>query len=136
MSLIVMGVVLGLYTICKCSTFMHKPVRVLCCQVSRGDLVTMMNTGKEYQLDEIGVLAPQKVAVSKAGCSHGILALLCSAWCPKVFCQLLIASHISMLHPYSVRQQKCPSLLSTYQALLQHLTTFVYSFTPTRLSPR
>lgn len=30
-------------------------------QVSRGDTVRMMNTGKEYQLDEIGVLAPGKV---------------------------------------------------------------------------
>jgi translation elongation factor EF-4 len=32
-------------------------------KVSRGDVVTMMNTGKEYQLDEIGVLAPHKVQV-------------------------------------------------------------------------
>lgn len=32
--------------------------------VCRGDTVVMMNTGKEYTLDEIGVLAPSKVAVS------------------------------------------------------------------------
>lgn len=29
--------------------------------MKKGDVVTMMNTGKEYQLDEIGVLAPGKV---------------------------------------------------------------------------
>jgi hypothetical protein len=34
--------------------------------VSKGEVVTMMNTGKEYQLDEIGVLAPHKVQVSRA----------------------------------------------------------------------
>ncbi len=33
--------------------------------VSKGDLVTMMNTNKEYQLDEIGVLAPGKVQVGR-----------------------------------------------------------------------
>jgi hypothetical protein len=32
-------------------------------QVSKGDTVVMMNTGKEYTLDEIGVLAPGKVQV-------------------------------------------------------------------------
>jgi GTP-binding protein LepA len=31
--------------------------------VSRGDTVVMMNTAKEYTLDEIGVLAPGKTAV-------------------------------------------------------------------------
>ncbi len=31
--------------------------------MSRGDLIQMMNTGKEYQLDEVGVLAPHKVQV-------------------------------------------------------------------------
>jgi len=31
--------------------------------MSKGDTVRMMNTGKEYVLDEIGVLAPHKIAV-------------------------------------------------------------------------
>ncbi len=31
--------------------------------VSKGDVVRMMNTGKEYQLDEVGVLAPHKIEV-------------------------------------------------------------------------
>jgi GTP-binding protein LepA len=31
--------------------------------MSKGDTVRMMNTGKEYVLDEIGVLAPHKVPV-------------------------------------------------------------------------
>ena len=31
--------------------------------VSKGDTVRMMNTGKEYTLDEIGVLAPHKIEV-------------------------------------------------------------------------
>ena len=31
--------------------------------ISKGDTVRMMNTGKEYQLDEVGVLAPHKVQV-------------------------------------------------------------------------
>jgi hypothetical protein len=38
--------------------------RVMDGSVSRGDTVVMMNTGKEYTLDEIGVLAPSKVPVS------------------------------------------------------------------------
>lgn len=33
-------------------------------KVSKGDTVVMMNTGKEYTLDEIGVLAPVKTPVS------------------------------------------------------------------------
>lgn len=33
-------------------------------QVSKGDTVLMMNTGKEYTLDEVGVLAPGKTQVS------------------------------------------------------------------------
>jgi hypothetical protein len=44
------------------------------CQVSRGDTVVMMNTGKEYTLDEIGVLAPGKVQVGQgltAWCGRG-----------------------------------------------------------------
>lgn len=43
--------------------------------VRRGDVVTMMNTGKEYQLDEIGVLAPGKVPVDTLYCGEvGYLA--------------------------------------------------------------
>jgi hypothetical protein len=34
-------------------------------QVSKGDTVVMMNTGKEYTLDEIGVLAPGKTQVRR-----------------------------------------------------------------------
>ena len=34
--------------------------------VRKGDTVVMMNTGKEYQLDEVGVLAPYKVEVGRA----------------------------------------------------------------------
>ena len=48
----------------------YDPYRGVVCQfrvmdgcVSKGDVVTMMNTGKEYQLDEIGVLAPTKIQV-------------------------------------------------------------------------
>lgn len=49
----------------------YDPYRGVVCQfrvmdgcVSKGDVVTMMNTGKEYQLDEIGVLAPTKIQVA------------------------------------------------------------------------
>ncbi|KAJ9510715.1 hypothetical protein QJQ45_027662 [Haematococcus lacustris] len=43
--------------------------------VSRGDTVVMMNTGKEYTLDEIGVLAPGKVQVDTLFCGEvGYLA--------------------------------------------------------------
>lgn len=48
----------------------YDPYRGVVCQfrvmdgsVSRGDTVVMMNTGKEYTLDEVGVLAPSKVSV-------------------------------------------------------------------------
>jgi GTP-binding protein LepA len=37
--------------------------RVVDGQVAKGDTVVMMNTGKEYTLDEIGVLAPVKTPV-------------------------------------------------------------------------
>ena len=40
--------------------------RVMDGKVSKGDMVTMMNTRKQYQLDEIGVLAPHKVEVRSA----------------------------------------------------------------------
>jgi translation elongation factor EF-4 len=39
------------------------PVRIAPLQVSKGDTVIMMNTGKEYTLDEVGVLAPGKTQV-------------------------------------------------------------------------
>lgn len=49
----------------------YDPYRGVVCQfrvmdgkVSKGDTVVMMNTGKEYALDEIGVLAPVKTPVS------------------------------------------------------------------------
>jgi hypothetical protein len=49
----------------------YDPYRGVVCQfrvvdgkVSKGDTVVMMNTGKEYTLDEIGVLAPVKTPVS------------------------------------------------------------------------
>jgi GTP-binding protein LepA len=43
--------------------------------ISKGDIVRMMNTGKEYQLDEIGVLAPHKVEVDTLYCGEvGYLA--------------------------------------------------------------
>lgn len=49
----------------------YDPYRGVVCQfrvmdgkVSKNDTVVMMNTGKEYTLDEIGVLAPHKVPVS------------------------------------------------------------------------
>lgn len=37
--------------------------RVVDGKVCKGDTVVMMNTGKEYTLDEIGVLAPVKIPV-------------------------------------------------------------------------
>ncbi|GLI58709.1 hypothetical protein VaNZ11_000460 [Volvox africanus] len=60
----------------------YDPYRGVVCQfkvmdgkVSRGDVVQMMNTGKEYQLDEIGVLAPHKVQVDTLYCGEvGYLA--------------------------------------------------------------
>lgn len=60
----------------------YDPYRGVVCQfrvmdgvVSRGDVVKMMNTGKEYQLDEIGVLAPYKVPVDSLYCGEvGYLA--------------------------------------------------------------
>eukprot|EP00195_Chlamydomonas_chlamydogama_P015474 CAMPEP_0202898806 /NCGR_PEP_ID=MMETSP1392-20130828/7226_1 /ASSEMBLY_ACC=CAM_ASM_000868 /TAXON_ID=225041 /ORGANISM="Chlamydomonas chlamydogama, Strain SAG 11-48b" /LENGTH=706 /DNA_ID=CAMNT_0049584833 /DNA_START=12 /DNA_END=2132 /DNA_ORIENTATION=- len=60
----------------------YDPYRGVVCQfrvmdgsVSKGDVVTMMNTGKEYQLDEIGVLAPHKVQVDTLYCGEvGYLA--------------------------------------------------------------
>jgi GTP-binding protein LepA len=39
-------------------------------QVAKGDTVVMMNTGKEYTLDEIGVLAPVKTPVSVSDFKH------------------------------------------------------------------
>ncbi|KAG1667650.1 hypothetical protein FOA52_004677 [Chlamydomonas sp. UWO 241] len=43
--------------------------------VSRGDVVQLMNTGKEYQLDEIGVMAPNQVPVDTLYCGEvGYLA--------------------------------------------------------------
>lgn len=39
-------------------------------QVSKGDTVVMMNTGKEYTLDEVGVLAPGKVQVRHLLAKH------------------------------------------------------------------
>lgn len=43
--------------------------------ISKGDVVRMMNTGKEYQLDEIGVLAPHKIQVDTLYCGEvGYLA--------------------------------------------------------------
>ena len=49
----------------------YDPYRGVVCQfrvvdgsVAKGDTVVMMNTGKEFTLDEIGVLAPSKVPVS------------------------------------------------------------------------
>jgi GTP-binding protein LepA len=51
----------------------YDPYRGVVCQfrvvdgkVKKGDTVVMMNTGKEYTLDEIGVLAPVKTPVSHA----------------------------------------------------------------------
>jgi GTP-binding protein LepA len=60
----------------------YDPYRGVVCQfrvvdgkVSKGDTVVMMNTGKEYTLDEIGVLAPVKtpVSVSCYGVGAGVL---------------------------------------------------------------
>ncbi|GLC35932.1 hypothetical protein PLESTB_000520700 [Pleodorina starrii] len=60
----------------------YDPYRGVVCQfkvmdgkVSRGDVIQMMNTGKEYQLDEVGVLAPHKVQVDTLYCGEvGYLA--------------------------------------------------------------
>ncbi len=38
--------------------------RVVDGQMVPGDVVRLMNTGKEYQVDEVGVLAPKQVPVS------------------------------------------------------------------------
>jgi hypothetical protein len=37
--------------------------RVVDGQLRAGDVVKLMNTGKEYQVDEVGVLAPKQVPV-------------------------------------------------------------------------
>ena len=37
--------------------------RVVDGTVGKGDTVRLMNTGKEYTLDEVGVLAPKQIAV-------------------------------------------------------------------------
>ena len=37
--------------------------RVIDGQMVPGDVVRLMNTGKEYQVDEVGVLAPKQVPV-------------------------------------------------------------------------
>lgn len=48
----------------------YDPYRGVVCQfrvmdgsVSKGDTIVMMNTGKEFTLDEVGVLAPGKTQV-------------------------------------------------------------------------
>jgi len=49
--------------------------RVMDGSVAKGDTVVMMNTGKEYTLDEVGVLAPGKVEVDTLYCGEvGYLA--------------------------------------------------------------
>jgi elongation factor 4 len=60
----------------------YDPYRGVVCQfrvmdgcVSKGDTVVMMNTGKEFQLTEVGVLAPHKVEVDTLYCGEvGYLA--------------------------------------------------------------
>jgi translation elongation factor EF-4 len=68
----------------------YDPYRGVVCQfrvvdgaVSRGDTVVMMNTGKEYTLDEVGVLAPVKTPVrtDTAGHVQILLGMHCCA-CP------------------------------------------------------
>lgn len=51
--------------------------RVIDGQMVPGDVVRLMNTGKEYQVDEVGVLAPKQVPVR-----HTPLAfhLTCMRW--------------------------------------------------------
>jgi len=39
-------------------------------QLVPGDVVKLMNTGKEYQVDEVGVLAPKQVPVRAANNSE------------------------------------------------------------------
>ena len=38
--------------------------RVVDGEMRPGDVVRLMNTGKEYQVDEVGVLAPKQIPVS------------------------------------------------------------------------
>ena len=51
--------------------------RVVDGQLRAGDTVKLMNTGKEYQVDEVGVLAPKQVPVrcvhSCSCCANGVL---------------------------------------------------------------
>ena len=39
--------------------------RVVDGTIGRGDYIKLMNTGKEYEVDEVGVLAPKPVAVRR-----------------------------------------------------------------------
>ena len=69
--------------------------RVVDGQLRAGDVVKLMNTGKEYQVDEVGVLAPKQVPVSTFGTlcttphhtisfqpiSAGLKAYGHTAWC-------------------------------------------------------
>eukprot|EP00983_Pelagomonas_calceolata_P020049 632684-Pelagomonas_calceolata.AAC.4 len=48
-------------TTCKVAHSLFPVCTGLCAQVSKGDRILMMNTGKEHIVDEIGVLAPNKV---------------------------------------------------------------------------
>lgn len=50
--------------------------RVVDGQLRAGDVVKLMNTGKEYQVDEVGVLAPKQVPVRATSLSL-MRTLLC-----------------------------------------------------------
>ncbi len=39
--------------------------RVVDGTIGRGDYIRLMNTGKEYEVDEVGVLAPKPVEVRR-----------------------------------------------------------------------
>ena len=52
--------------------------RVVDGQLRAGDIVKLMNTGKQYQVDEVGVLAPKQVPV------RGFGSLACSMCADRV----------------------------------------------------
>lgn len=70
--------------------------RVMDGSVSRGDTVVMMNTGKEYTLDEIGVLSPGKTSVSLAAGWEGTQFSLCAC---RLFVFERSCSVVACCHP-------------------------------------
>jgi hypothetical protein len=52
--------------------------RVVDGQLRAGDIVKLMNTGKEYQVDEVGVLAPKQVPVRGFDSACSLACSMCA----------------------------------------------------------